>query len=84
MALAGNGTPDVYRILGGARTRQADYDYSHPNDIKDEGKQGDLYIGHSGDPWSTSSARNYEEDIYVRISPSANTTINDTKAQPIA
>lgn len=80
MALAGNGTPDVYRILGGARMRQADYDYSHVNDIKDEGNQEDLYIGHSGDPWSASTAHNYEEDIFAHV-PS---TANNTKAQPNA
>lgn len=77
MVLTGNGTPDVYKILGGARTRQADYDYSYANnDIN----QGDLYIGHSGDPWGASSARNYDKDTYVRIS-SNNATANNTKAQ---
>ncbi|XP_067209332.1 uncharacterized protein [Linepithema humile] len=79
-----NGTPGVYKLLGGARTRRADYDYSHmKNDIKDAENQGDFYIGHSGDPWGASSARNYE-DIYVRVSSSANTTVNNTKAQPTA
>lgn len=78
--LAGNGTPDVYRILGGARTRHADYDYPRMNGIEDVGKQGDLYIGHSGDPWSASSARNYGKDILLRVPSSA----NDTKTLPVA
>lgn len=82
MAFSGNGTPGVYKLLGGARTRRADYDYdSHmKNDIKDAENQGELYIGRSGDPWGASPARNYE-DIYVRVSSSANTTVNNTKAQ---
>lgn len=81
-AIAGNGTPDVYKILGGARTRQGDYDYSYiNNDIKDAGNQRDnIYIGHSGDPWSASSARDYN-DIYVHVpSSQLNTTINSTRA----
>lgn len=63
--IAGNGTPDVYKILGGVRTHQADYDYMN-NDVKDAGNQGDdLYIGHSGDPWSASSTNDYNKNIYV-------------------
>lgn len=76
VALAGNGTPDVYRMLGGARTRRADYDYPPVNDIEDAAKQGDLYIGRSGDPWSASSVRNFDHDIL----PSA----NDTRTSPAA
>ncbi|XP_014475692.1 PREDICTED: uncharacterized protein LOC106745007 isoform X2 [Dinoponera quadriceps] len=76
----GNGTPDVYRILGGARTRHADYDYPHMNDIEDAGRQGDLYIGRSGDPWSASSASNYEKDILLSVPSSA----NDTKVLTVA
>lgn len=81
MALAGNGTPDVYRIVGGARTHHADYDYPRVNDIEDAGKQGDLYVGRSGDPWSASSVRNHEEeDILLRVPSST----NNTKALPVA
>ncbi|XP_020293311.1 uncharacterized protein LOC109859342 isoform X3 [Pseudomyrmex gracilis] len=82
-ALAGNGTPDVHKILGGVGTRQ--YDYSHTyNDIKDDENQGNIYIGRSGDPWSASSL-NYEEDIRVRVSSSITTTKNDTtRAQQVA
>lgn len=87
MAIAGNGTPDVYKILG-AQTRQADYDYPYVNnDIKDAEKQGDdLYIGHSGDPWRTSSAHDYDNDIHVHVSSQSlnNTTLNNTRAQSIA
>lgn len=83
MTFSGNGTPGVYKLLGGARTRREDYDSRMKNDIKDDENPGDLYIGHSGDPWGASSARNYE-DIYVRASSSANTTANNTRAQPTA
>lgn len=77
---AGNGTPDVHGILAGARTRQADraYDSRTNNDIRDASDQGDLYIGHGGDPWSASSARNYQKDVYVRVSSPA---INGTRAR---
>ncbi|XP_011136238.2 uncharacterized protein LOC105181277 isoform X1 [Harpegnathos saltator] len=71
----GNGTPDVYRILGGSGTRHADYDYPRMSEMDDARQQGDLYIGRSGDPWtSVSSAHNYEKDILVRVPPSANHT----------
>lgn len=82
----GNGTPDVYKILGGARTRQEDYDYSYMNnDIKDAESQGDnLYIGRSGDPWSTPSTRDYDKDIYVHVSSQMDTALNNTRARSIA
>ncbi|XP_072747349.1 uncharacterized protein [Anoplolepis gracilipes] len=79
----GNGTPDVYyKILGGARTRQADYDYSYMNnDLKDAENQGDkLYIGHGGDPWSTSLTSDDDKDIYVQSHVSSQ---NDTKTKSI-
>ncbi|XP_072747351.1 uncharacterized protein [Anoplolepis gracilipes] len=80
---SGNGTPDVYyKILGGARTRQADYDYSYMNnDLKDAENQGDkLYIGHGGDPWSTSLTSDDDKDIYVQSHVSSQ---NDTKTKSI-
>jgi len=85
-AIAGNGTPDVYKILGGARTRQEDYDYSYMNnDIKDAENQGDnLYIGRSGDPWSTPSTRDYDKDIFVHVSSQLDTALNNTRARSIA
>ncbi|XP_014475693.1 PREDICTED: basic phospholipase A2 homolog 1 isoform X3 [Dinoponera quadriceps] len=50
------------------------------NDIEDAGRQGDLYIGRSGDPWSASSASNYEKDILLSVPSSA----NDTKVLTVA
>lgn len=78
MALTGNGTPDVYKILGSARTRQ-DYDYSYMNrDINEN--QEDLYVGHGGDPWSASSADIiYNKGIHGRIVSSSNMTANNTR-----
>lgn len=78
-AFAGNGTPDVHKILGGVKTRRYDYTY---NDIKDAENPENLYIGRSGDPWNESS-RNYEEDMHLRVS-SITTTKNNTKAQSVA
>jgi len=72
VALTGNGTPDVYKILGGTRTHQAG------NDIN--ANQEDLYVGHSGDPWNASSARSYTKNIYIHVS-SNNATTNNTKIQ---
>lgn len=85
-AIAGNGTPDVYKILGGARTRQEDYDYSYMNnDVKDAENQGDnLYIGRSGDPWSAPSTHDHDKDIFVRVSSRMDTAPNNTWARSIA
>lgn len=80
MALADNGTPDVYKILGGARTRQADYDYSYMNSDINENQEY-LYVGHGGDPWSASSAPIYNKDIHVRVVSSNNTMANNTRPQ---
>ncbi|XP_036148740.1 uncharacterized protein LOC105838097 [Monomorium pharaonis] len=74
----GNGTPDVYKILGDTRTGQANYDSSYMNNNMYE-NQEELYIGRSGDPWSTSSVRFYNKNIYTRIS--LNMTTNNTKTQ---
>jgi len=78
VALTGNGTPDVYKILGGTRTHQTDYDSYMNNDIN--GNQEDLYVGHSGDPWNASSARSYTKNVYMHVSLN-NATTNNTKAQ---
>ncbi|XP_018346779.1 PREDICTED: uncharacterized protein LOC108751197 [Trachymyrmex septentrionalis] len=75
-----NGTPDVYKILGGARIRQVDKDYSHMNNEKINENQEDLYIGNSGNPWNASSTRIYDKDIYV-YSSSNNVTANNMKSQ---
>ncbi|XP_018394524.1 PREDICTED: phospholipase A2 A2-actitoxin-Ucs2a [Cyphomyrmex costatus] len=74
-----NGAPDVYKILGGARMRQVDYDYSYVNNDVNENQEV-LYVGHSGNPWSASSARIYNKDIYVHTS-SNNATANNTETQ---
>ncbi|XP_050451018.1 uncharacterized protein LOC126851291 isoform X3 [Cataglyphis hispanica] len=76
--LLGQDARDVYKILGGVRTHQADYDYMN-NDVKDAGNQGDdLYIGHSGDPWSASSTNDYNKNIYM------SSQLNKTRIRSIA
>ncbi|KYQ46189.1 hypothetical protein ALC60_14817 [Trachymyrmex zeteki] len=59
--------------------RQVDYDYSYMNNDVNE-NQEDLYIGNSDNPWSASSARIHDKDIYVHTSTN-NATANNMKTQ---
>ncbi|XP_018375302.1 PREDICTED: uncharacterized protein LOC108769054, partial [Trachymyrmex cornetzi] len=77
---ANNGAPDIYKILGGAKMRQVDKDYSYMNNEKINENQEDLYVSNSGKLWNASLTRIYDEDLYVHIS-SDNATTNNMKTQ---